>query len=120
MPDAANSSGNLLQVLFGLLLVLGLMGASAWLLKRYGPQRIGGTLDVKVVGGINLGNRERVLVLEVADQWIVVGVTAASMNTLTTLPRQELEPGMGPLAPGGSFAAWLKQTMERGPSSDDK
>src|ERR1035437_9176133 len=71
---AAASAGNLLQVLFGLVVVLALMAAAAWTLKRFGMAKNSTGTTVKIVGGISVGSRERILVVEVADQWIVVGV----------------------------------------------
>ena len=107
------SSGSLFTVLLGLTLVLGLVAAAAWVLKRFGAARTVGGAHVKIVGGANVGTRERILVVEVADQWIVVGVTPTQINTLTTMPRQELAamPDSGPAA--HPFAAWLKQTIDK-------
>jgi flagellar protein FliO/FliZ len=102
----------LLQVFLALGLVLAVMLAAAWFFKKLGPVAGAGKVPVKVVGGASVGNRERVMVVEVADQWIVIGVTSSQINTLATLPRQELssealEPQAAP------FAAWLKRTMEQ-------
>src|SRR5687768_18586679 len=82
-PPAA---GNLLQVSLGLVVVLVLMVGATWLLKRMGVAGPGANNVAKVVGGVNIGNRERVVVVEVADQWIVVGVAANGVNTLATMP----------------------------------
>ncbi len=85
----APSAGSLLQVLLGLVVVLLLMAAVAWLMKRFGMARTAANSAVKIVGGVSVGNRERVLVLEVADQWIVVGVAAGRVSALANMPRQE-------------------------------
>ncbi|MGH8809782.1 MAG: FliO/MopB family protein, partial [Noviherbaspirillum sp.] len=67
---------------------------------------------VKVIGGVNVGSRERILVVEVAEQWIVVGVAPGRVNTLSTLPRQEIAaPDSAPAAK--NFSTWLKQTIEQ-------
>ncbi|MBV8634622.1 MAG: flagellar biosynthetic protein FliO, partial [Burkholderiaceae bacterium] len=80
---------DMFKVLLGLVVVLGAMAGVLWLMKRtgLGPAQGGGA--IKVVGGVSVGNRERVLVLEVAGQWIVVGVAPGSVNALANLPRQE-------------------------------
>lgn len=110
-PGAA-STGGLLQVLLGLILVLGLMAALAWALKRFGATRAAGGAAVRVVGGVSVGGRERVLIVEVADQWIVVGVAPGRVNALATMPRQEN--AVSATAPAAqNFSAWLKQTMEK-------
>lgn len=99
-----------------LLFVLAVLVGLAWLLKRFGPKHLTGSQrHIKLVDSLNLGARERILLLEVGEQWIVVGASAGRMNALTTLPRQELPPEE--TSPDGSakpnFAAWLKQTIEQ-------
>jgi flagellar protein FliO/FliZ len=113
---AAASAGNLFQVLLGLIVVLGLLAGSAWMLKRFGALRPATGNIAKIVGGVSVGTRERVIVVEVADQWIVVGVAPGQVNALSTMPRQEVLPAAGVQAPGQPmppFAAWLKKTIEK-------
>lgn len=111
------SSGNLLQVLLGLIVVMALMGGIVWMLRRMGIARSPAGSVAKIVGGLSVGNRERVLVVEVADQWIVVGVAPGRVSALASLPRQELPQTSQSLVRPGSdaqnFASWLKQTIEK-------
>jgi flagellar protein FliO/FliZ len=112
-PGAA-SAGSLLQVLLGLIVVLGCMAGAAWMLRRFGLAKSSSAGTVKVIGGVNVGTRERVLVVEVGDQWIVVGVAPGRVNALTTMPRQEgiaMPDATAPIA--NNFSAWLKQTIEK-------
>jgi len=127
MP-AGSPTGGLLQTLFALILVLAVLGALAWFLKRYGPRAGGGNANLRVVGSLNLGGRERIMVVEVGNQWIVVGASPGRINALATLPRQDGQNGdtdasdavnaalarQGNAAPGAhSFADWLKQTIDK-------
>lgn len=98
-----------------LVLVVGMIAAIAWLLRRLGMARAAGGSTIRVVSGVTLSNRERILVVEIADQWIVVGVTAGSINTLATMPRQDNTAGTpGMTTPGGkNFALWLRQTIDK-------
>lgn len=116
-PSLAPSAlGSMLQTTLALLFVLALLAGLAWLLKRYGPRAAGGNANVRLVGSLGLGGRERILVVEVADQWIVVGAAPGRVNALATLPRQEGAPSSplaGAAAPTAHFADWLKQTIER-------
>ncbi len=92
-PSAAvASAGGFFQVLLGLIAVLALLAAIAWLLKRFNLAKIAGNAPVKVVGGVAVGSRERVVVVEVAGQWIVVGVAPGQVNALTTMARPENAP----------------------------
>lgn len=84
---AAGVSG-LMQAGFGMLVVLGLIFLCAWLVRRFGLQRFGGGQVVKVVSSSMVGQRERVVVVEVGSTWLVLGVTASQVNTLHTLPAQ--------------------------------
>jgi flagellar protein FliO/FliZ len=119
LPASSGSgAAGLLQTIFALLLVLGLLIGLAWLLKRYGPKPGGGLANLRVVGALNLGGRERIMVVEVGDQWIVVGAAPGRVNALHTMPRQEVDLGAGTGAaqggiPATRFADWLKNTMDK-------
>jgi flagellar protein FliO/FliZ len=116
-PAAASSpvstAGSLFQVIFGLMVVLAVMAAVAWLLKRTGAGRLHGAQPVKIVGGVSVGTRERVMVLEVGESWIVVGVAPGRINSLATLPRQEMPAENSPSKGKIPFADWLKQTIDK-------
>jgi len=121
MPSGS-STGSLLQTLFALIIVLAVLGALAWFLKRYGPKVGGGNANVRVVGSLNLGGRERIVVVEVGNEWIVVGASPGRINALATMPRQDGQNGdtgaanatLAPRAPAAhSFADWLKQTIDK-------
>ncbi len=121
MP-AGSSTNSLLQTLFALILVLAVLGALAWFLKRYGPKVGGGNANLRVVGSLNLGGRERIVVVEVGNEWIVVGASPGRINALATMPRQDGQNGdtggahatLALHAPAAhSFADWLKQTIDK-------
>jgi flagellar protein FliO/FliZ len=86
---AVGASG-LLQAGLGMMLVLGLIFLCAWLARRFGLPRFGGSALVKVVGSAMVGQRERVVVVEVGETWLVLGVTASQVNALHSLPAQAL------------------------------
>lgn len=113
VTSAPSSAGSLLQVIFGLIVVLGLLAGALWVLKRVGGGRLAGGSVVKIVGGVSVGNRERVMVVEVADQWIVIGVAPGQVSKLADMPRQEQQQGAAALAGAPNFSAWLKQTIEK-------
>jgi flagellar protein FliO/FliZ len=111
----ANSTGGLLQTIFALMFVLALLVGAAWALKRFGPKNFGGgNSNVKLVGALSVGARERILVVEVGEQWIVVGASPGRMNALATMPRQEgTDAAVNTPLPTANFAAWLKQTIDK-------
>jgi flagellar protein FliO/FliZ len=83
---AADSAAGVAGMLLSLVLILGLFVLAAWLAKRYMPQ-LGKQGPVRVVGSTMVGPRERVVVVEVEDTWLVLGVGAGQVRTLHTLPR---------------------------------
>ncbi|MDP9902291.1 flagellar biosynthetic protein FliO [Variovorax ginsengisoli] len=88
--EAGTSSGgsSMLQAVLGTLVVVGAIFLCAWLGRRFGVHRMGGNGLVKVVSTSMVGQRERVVVVEVAGTWLVLGVTAQNVQTLHTLPAQ--------------------------------
>jgi flagellar protein FliO/FliZ len=117
--NASSTGGGLLSTTLALLFVLALMLGLAWFLKRFGPKGLGGgNSNVKLVGSLSVGARERILVVEVGEQWIVVGASPGRMNALATMPRQDSgEPaqqtGLPSALPTANFAEWFKQTIEK-------
>lgn len=79
--------GAVLQTVFGLVVVIGLVFACAWLARRFGLQP-GGSRGglVKTVGGASLGGKERVTVVEIGDTWLVLGAAPGNVRLLHTMP----------------------------------
>ena len=111
-PMQGSTAGALFQALLGLLVVLAVLYAFFWVLRRYAPLQSGAQGVVKVVGGVMLGPREKVVVVEVGDTWLLVGVASGQVNTLHTLPRPE---GFKPAEPVAlpSFAGKLSEILVR-------
>lgn len=72
----------LMSVLFSLLLIIALIFALAWLLRRFGQGAFMNSSVMKVVATLPLGTRERLLVVEVGGQQLLLGVTAQQIRTL--------------------------------------
>jgi flagellar protein FliO/FliZ len=84
--DAAISpTGGVLKMVMGLAVVLAVMALITWVLKRMMPGAGGQQSVVRIVGGVSVGSRERVVVVEVADRWIVVGVAPGQVNGIANL-----------------------------------
>ncbi|MCG2582872.1 flagellar biosynthetic protein FliO [Massilia sp. TS11] len=113
VTGSAVPASSLFQSVFGLLLVLGVLLGLAWALKRFGPQALHAPKNIKLVGAVSLGGRERVAVLEVGETWIVVGSAPGRVNTLATLARPPQADTGEPSAPAPSFSDWLQQTLKK-------
>jgi flagellar protein FliO/FliZ len=113
-PAAALSSGSVLQVILSLLLVLAAVVLVGWILKRINlPQQGAGSI-LKVISGVAVGQRERVVLVEVNDTWLIVGVAPGQVNALHTMPKGTL-PSASNNATGddSKFQGWLKLMMEK-------
>lgn len=103
----------LLQAAVGLISVLALIFLCAWLARRLGLQRQGGGNLLKVVGSSMVGQRERVVIVEIGGAWLVLGVTQGRINTLHTMPAAT--PALIPdqtFSSGAAFAASLAQKLQ--------
>ena len=88
---ATDPAGSMLTVLLSLALILGGFVAVAWFVRRYLPG-MGAQGAVKVVGTTAVGARERVVVVEVDDTWLLLGVGGGNVRLLHTLPKPESTP----------------------------
>lgn len=90
---SATGAGALAQAGLGLFAIIALILGLAWLARRAGLVRhVQGGL-MKVVGSTSLGARQRLLLVEVGDTWLVLGVSAGEIRTLHTLPAGSAAPG---------------------------
>jgi flagellar protein FliO/FliZ len=112
LPETPGVSGGaMLQTLLGLMLIIGLLFLGAWLLRRFnGGRMFGNAGPLRIVGGLALGPRERIVLLEIGETWVVVGIVPGQIKTLFTLPRGELPAGKDA---ENRFGLWLRQMAER-------
>lgn len=109
MPD---QGAYMVQVLLGLLFVIGLVFALAWLLKRVGQGSLVGSRQMKIVASLPLGTRERLALVEVGGQHILLGITPTSINTLHVFDEPVDLDSSG--EEGSDFANKLKDILSKG------
>jgi flagellar protein FliO/FliZ len=98
-----------LQALAAMAVVIALIFGLAWLARRVtGGAAHGGLIKVRSAAAV--GSRERVVIVEVENTWLVLGVASGQVNLLHSMPRGETQE-----APGGAgaFVAKLAQARER-------
>jgi flagellar protein FliO/FliZ len=100
-----------LQAILGFAAVLAFMAVAAWALRRFGLARGIRGSPVKIIGGVSVGGRERVLVVEAGDQWIVLGVAPGRVNALATMPRRDNPMSSPSATEEGYFTAWLNRSV---------
>ena len=86
-PPSVISTENTLQMMGGLLLVLAIIGSITWLLKRFSLISTAAAGVVKVVAATGVGQRERVIVVEIDNTWLVLGVAPGRVNKLHTMDK---------------------------------
>ncbi|MFT3758710.1 flagellar biosynthetic protein FliO [Thauera sp.] len=108
-------AGSLVQMLGGLAVVIALLLASLWLIRRLAAPRGSAAAAIEVLGAAAVGPRERVVLVRLGQQLLVLGVAPGSVTRLHEMKAEEL-----PLAarheasgPEKSFPAWLGQAMKR-------
>ncbi|WP_407331065.1 flagellar biosynthetic protein FliO [Enterovibrio sp. 27052020O] len=111
---AAVSTGeNLATTFVALLVVIGVIFGLAWVLKRMQvPSLMGAKSGLKVISQLPLGQKERVLVIDVNGEQVLVGVTPHQITLLKTLDTPVAEPEQGP-----SFSSQLNQILRKNDAS---
>lgn len=107
-PPAAVDAGSVGGALFSLILVVALILALGWLARRMpGVARTGNVTGLRVVASLPIGQRERLLVVEVGDTQLLIGAGPGGIQTLHTL-EQPLQESPTPAGPS-PFAQLLAQ-----------
>ena len=110
---ASTAADQLLNLGIGMGLVLALIAACAWLVKKLGPRTLAANGILRVITGAAVGQRERVVVVEIGDTWLVLGVAPGSINALHQMPRSTAAVAAASPSAQQPFATWLKQFMEK-------
>ncbi|CEK11281.1 flagellar biosynthetic protein FliO [Legionella hackeliae] len=79
---SAISNGELLRVMLGLLLVVGVIVFLSWLLRRLNSAGLGNTNGFRVIASMSLGTREKIMLINTGNRFLLLGVTTGSINTL--------------------------------------
>ena len=114
-PAPGISSGSYLQAALALILIIGLLMATAWLARKVSGGKGFGQGGMKVIGGVALGPREKLVLVEVGDTWLVIGLVPGQIRTLHQLPKgSDFHPSQATHANAEApFKQWLKTISER-------
>lgn len=114
-PAPGISSGSYLQATLALIFIIGLLLATTWLARKVSGGKGFGQGGMKVIGGVALGPREKLVLVEVGETWLVIGVVPGQIRTLHQLPKgssSDLSPA-SQTPPGAPFKQWLKAVSDR-------
>ena len=92
----------LVRMVLSLAAVLALVGVFAWLAKRFRGAQLQGGL-IQIVGGLSLGPKDRVVLLRVGEEEILVGMSPSGMRQLHVMNK-----------PSAQFSLDLADTERQG------
>lgn len=99
--------GDVFSVGTGLVLVIGAILLTGWLYRRTQSLQGGASGLIRIIASQPLGTRERVVLLQVADQQLLVGMTSTQVQTLHVFAQPvAVEP-----PPVGGFAERLRAVV---------
>ncbi|RAW07101.1 flagellar biosynthetic protein FliO [Halomonas elongata] len=118
--DALIGMATLGKTVAALALVIAIILICHLLLRRLGGAGTGRGPRPKVIGSTNVGNRERVVVVEIESTWLVLGVGGGQVNKLHELPApREANAATDTPTDDGGFAGRFARALRRNASADD-
>ena len=112
MP-AGVSNGTYLQAALALALIVSLLAGTAWLARKVSGGKGFGQSGMKIIGGVVLGPRERIVLVEVGNEWLVVGIVPGQIRTLHRLEKGTLPADTQATSAEKPFSHWLQAIAER-------
>ncbi len=85
ISGSANGKSYMLQLFSGLILVLLSIVVLAWVVKRFNRLQPSGNTSLQIIGGISMGARERVVVVQAGSTKVLLGVSPGRINMLHVL-----------------------------------
>lgn len=95
-----------------LLLIIGLILLGAWVVKLVNPQRALHSQRLRVIASTGVGQRERVVIVEVENTWLVLGVASGQVSKLHELAKPPNTVSASP-AEQDSFALRLGRLLQQ-------
>ena len=99
---------NYVQMLFGLFAIVIFIFAVAWLIKRMGTLNPNHSNNLKIIAGLSVGQREKIVVVQVMDEQLLIGITQSNIQLLSKLEQPIPVSNMHPL---GGFQEKLQSAM---------
>ncbi|SFS24945.1 flagellar biosynthetic protein FliO [Pseudomonas sp. NFACC42-2] len=95
-PVGGSVGGQLTQLVLGLLLVVGLIFGLAWLMRRVQSIGPGNAQVIEMIGSRALGPRDRLVLVQVGEEQILLGITPGRITPLhvlkTPVPTTQSQP----------------------------
>ncbi|BFM49309.1 flagellar biosynthetic protein FliO [Marinomonas sp. THO17] len=84
-----SATASLWKVALSLLVIIAFIPASLWLLKRFqlAQMKLGKT-DIKILSVQSLGTKEKLMLVEVENEKVLLGVTSHTITHLKSFPKR--------------------------------
>jgi len=83
------STAHVLNWSFGLIIVLALFFVCIWFMKKMGALPVSSKQNMKVLSGLSLGMREKLVLVQVGEKQLVLGVTPGRVEKLLMLEGED-------------------------------
>ncbi|MCG5529986.1 flagellar biosynthetic protein FliO [Halorhodospira halochloris] len=100
------------RVIVVLVIIVVLIVALAWGLRRFSGLSSTASGQMRVLGSLPVGNRERVVLVKVGEEQILLGVAPGSVRFLQVLDKPVVDDTAPGAAQAGPFAARLRSMMQ--------
>ncbi len=118
MPNLL-SGQYLVQLILGLIVVVACILALAWFAKRFNHLQSSTNGMLRIIGGLSMGSRERVVLLQVGSEQVLVGVSPGRINTLHVLSNPIDDVLSSAPSDGRSFSDKLKDVMSAAKNNEN-
>jgi flagellar protein FliO/FliZ len=108
----AEATGNILNWSLGLIIVLSVFFLCVWGVRKLGGLTVNGTEQMRIVSGLTLGMREKIMLVQVGKKQLVLGVTPGRIQTLHVLENDDCLVKTPALDARSGFAEKLIQAMK--------
>ena len=109
------STGQYMNLVLGLVAIIAFIFLVAWMLRRVGGTPNASSGAMKIVSGLSLGNRDRVVLLQVGDQQILVGASPGNINLIHAFDEPAIM--VERTSQGSDFYQKLQASLNRGEKS---
>lgn len=110
-PANAVNSGDVLQWMLALLVVLMIFFVMVWVMRRAGNWQWPSKQPLQIIASLPLGVRERLVVVNVGEKQLLLGVTSGRIDKLLELEGEQRIVTPAPTVGVLSFAQQLQNVM---------
>ena len=107
------SSGYLIKLTLGLIAIVLLIFGLAWLMKKMQLTQFSQNGLIQIISAISVGQRDRIALIQVGDEQVLVGLTPGSIKKLHTLKNRVDVPASQTMAAGSAFGDKFKQLLQQ-------